>query len=168
MGGYAIQVARLAGAGAVLAADVDAAVLDHARDLGADETILVEQDASVGRTAKLLTDGGVDAAIEFVGSARAVEDAVKAIRPGGRAVVVGVGPDPVRTLPPVLWSNNEYVLMGSYGSLPGDTETMLGLLAGGEIQPPPTVTVGLDEAAELLLRMAAGTASSRGRPVAVP
>lgn len=168
LGSYGVQLARLAGAGAVIVADTDAQALDHARDLGADETVLVESGTSTGRAVKLLTDGGADVAIEFVGAAASVNDAVKSIRPGGRAVVVGVGMEPITTLPPVLWSNNEYVLMGSYGSLPGDASEVLTLLADGSLQPPATWEAPLGEAPEILLGLANGTEKRRGRPIIRP
>lgn len=168
LGSYGVQLARLAGAGAVIVADTDATALDHGRDLGADETVLVEAGASTGRTVKMLSDGGVDVAIEFVGAAASVTDAIKSIRPGGRAVVVGVGMEPITTLPPVLWSNNEYTLMGSYGSLPGDAAEVLTLLAEGSLRPPTTWEAPLEEAPEVLMALAAGTETRHGRPIIRP
>lgn len=168
LGSYGIQFARRAGAGAIVVADTDPAALDTARSLGADETVLVEAGSSTGRAVKLLTDGGVDAAVEFVGAAASVTDAIKSIRPGGRAVVVGVGLEPITTLPAVLWSNNEYELVGSYGSLPGDAAQVVELLADGSVVAPPTWEAPLDEAPEILMALAAGTETRRGRPIIVP
>jgi 2-desacetyl-2-hydroxyethyl bacteriochlorophyllide A dehydrogenase len=168
LGSYGIQFARVAGAGAVLVADTHPAALESARSLGADDTILVEPGSSTGRTVKHLTDGGVDAAIEFVGAAASVTDAIKSIRPGGRAIVVGVGVEPITTLPAVLWSNNEYALMGSYGSLPDDATTVLEMLADGTIEAPMTFEAPLDEAPEVLMGLADGTETRRGRPIIRP
>lgn len=168
LGTYGIQFAQLAGAEAVIVADTDSRALDRATDLGVDETVLVEPGAPLGRQVKLLSDGGVDAAIEFVGSASAVDAAVKSIRPGGRAVAVGVGPEPVVSLPVVLWSNNEYSLLGSYGSLPGDAALVLEALAGGSIAAPETLDVALAEGAELLTALAAGERTGPGRPMIRP
>ncbi len=168
LGTYGLQFARDAGAGAVLAADTDPKALKRAAALGADETVLVEPGDSLGRRIKLLTDGGVDAAVEFVGAAATVDAAVKSIRPGGRAVVVGVGLDPLTTLPPVLWSNHEYTLTGSYGSLPGDAAEVLGLLATGAISPPSTRTVGLADAPDAIISLAAGKRSGGQRLIVTP
>jgi propanol-preferring alcohol dehydrogenase len=168
LGTYAVQIARNLGAGRVIAADVDPAALDRAPRLGVDECVLVEPGGSLGRSVKLLTDGGVDVAIEFVGRAATVDAAVKSIRPGGRAVVVGVGPEPLVTLPPVLWSNFEYSLRGSYGSLPGDTERVLTGLADGSLQAPPLARVALSDAAAAMLSLSRGEARSAGRLVVVP
>lgn len=162
LGGYAVQMARNRGAALVIAADVDAAALARAATLGADETVLIEPDSSVGRRVKMLTDGGVDAALEFVGRAASVDAAVKSLRPGGRAIAVGVGVEPLVTLPPVLWSNNEYQLRGSYGSLPGDTEAVLAGLAAGSLIAPPTRVVALQDAAPVILDLSSGVHPSGG------
>jgi len=168
LGSYAVQIARNAGAGPVIAADIDPARLEEAERLGADETVLVEPGRSLGREVKLLTDGGVDVALEFVGRASTVDAAVKCLRPGGVAVAVGVGTEPVATLPPVLWSNHEYTLTGSYGSLPGDAEAVLAALAGGALQAPPVEEIALDGAADAIMAAARGERPVAGRLVAIP
>lgn len=168
LGTYGVQLAVAAGAGAVIVADTDQDALERASDLGADETILVESGMSVGRRVKMLSGGGVDAAIEFVGSAATVDAAVKSIRPGGRAVVVGVGPEPVVSLPVVLWSNNEYSLVGSYGSLPGDAALVLEDLETGALIAPPTIDVSLEAGADLLTGRAEGKRSGSERAIIRP
>lgn len=168
LGTYGIQWARANGAGAILVADTDPSALERAAALGVDDTILVEAAVSLGRQVKLLTNGGVDAAVEFVGAASTVDAAVKSIRPGGRAVAVGVGPQPLQSLPVVLWSTHEYSLLGSYGSLSGDVERVLDALATGTVSAPETVDVPLDDAAELLTSMAAGGRSEAGRVIIRP
>ncbi|HEX5631132.1 MAG TPA: zinc-binding dehydrogenase, partial [Acidimicrobiia bacterium] len=156
LGSYALQIARRRGAAVVIVADTDPTALERAHQLGADEVVAVTPGISVGRAVKLLTDGGVDVALEFVGRAATVDAAVKSLRPGGRAVAAGVGTEPVLTVPPVLWSNNEYQLRGSYGSLPGDVESVLAGLAAGELVAPPLETVALDGAAETILARSRG------------
>lgn len=168
LGSYGLQIARNAGAAPVIVADTDPGALERAEALGADEVVLVEEGTSIGRTTKLFTDGGVDVALEFVGRASTVDAAVKALRPGGTAVAVGVGTEPVTTLPPVLWSNNEYTLTGSYGSLAGDAERVLAALADGSLTAPPTEPVSLDDAAAVITATAAGRRRSRGRIVVTP
>lgn len=156
LGSYAMQIARRRGAAAVIVADTDPGALERAHHLGADEVIAVTPGVSLGRAVKLLTDGGVDVALEFVGRAATVDAAVKSLRPGGRAVAAGVGTEPVLTVPPVLWSNNEYQLRGSYGSLPGDVAAVLAGLATGELAAPPLETVPLDRAAATILARSTG------------
>jgi threonine dehydrogenase-like Zn-dependent dehydrogenase len=154
LGGFAMQMALNAGAGLVIAADVDPAALERASRLGADEVVEVRPGESLGRAIKLLTEGGVDVALEFVGLASTVDAAVKCLRPGGRAVAVGVGNQPLTTIPPVLWSNHEYTLTGSYGSLPGDTAQVLADLASGSLVPPETKTVSIEDAPRAIASLA--------------
>jgi D-arabinose 1-dehydrogenase-like Zn-dependent alcohol dehydrogenase len=167
LGTYAVQIALNAGAW-VAAVDADPDALDRARSLGVEAAVLVEPGASVGREVKRLTDGGVDVALEFVGRAATIDTAIKCLRPGGRAVVVGVGTEPLHTIPAVLWSNNEYTLTGSYGSLPDDTEEVLGALDEGRLVPPPMKRIGMDEAAEAITALARGETAGRGRLIVVP
>lgn len=168
LGTFGVQIAAILGATPVIAADTDPEALERATALGADETVLVEPGMSLGRTVKLLTDGGVDAAVEFVGRASTVDAAVKSLRPGGIAVAAGVGTEPLTTIPPVLWSNNEYSLVGSYGSLPGDAETVLRALDEGALTPPPITRSPFEGAAERIMAMAAGSVRSGGRLVVTP
>ena len=168
LGGYAVQIARGLGATPVIAVDSNPAALTWAKTLGADEIVESSLGRSVGRKVKLLTDGGVDAALEFVGRASTVDAAVKCLRPGGIAVVVGVGTEPLATLPPVLWSNNEYTLTGSYGSLPGDIETVLSGLADRSLTPPPITKVSLDDAGGVITALARGKRTITGRLVVEP
>ncbi|MFQ5947801.1 MAG: zinc-binding dehydrogenase [Acidimicrobiia bacterium] len=168
LGAFGLQIAKSLGAAPVIVADVNPDAIARADRLGADETILVEEGISLGRTVKLLTDGGVDVAIEFVGRASTVDAAVKSLRPGGTAVAVGVGMEPLVTIPPVLWSTQEYALVGSYGSLRGDAEQVLTWLADGTISPPPLEQARLEEARDIILAMARGEQASQGRLVVIP
>jgi len=88
----AIALARLSGAGRIIAFGAPAERLALAREMGADVTVditassgeerrTIVRDATVG--------AGVDVAIEAAGSARAVEEALNLVRDGGRYVIAG-------------------------------------------------------------------------------
>jgi S-(hydroxymethyl)glutathione dehydrogenase/alcohol dehydrogenase len=81
----AIMGARLAGADPIIAVDVDAAKLERAERLGATRTVLAGSDEL-----EEVVGPGVDWAIEAVGSAATLRQAVASVRPGGTAVAVGV------------------------------------------------------------------------------
>ena len=168
LGSYGIQIARAQGAAPVIVADSDPAALARARALHADETILVEPGTSIGRATKLLTVGGVDAAIEFVGRAVTLDAAVNSLRQGGRAVAVGVGMEPLTTLPPVLWARNEYALLGSFGSHRRDVEQVLRWLADGTLQAPALERISLDGADTVIMELASGDRPAAGRLIVVP
>lgn len=168
LGLFALQIARAVGAERVVAVDVDVAARERASALGAEAAIDPGAVASVGRAVKEVVEGGVDVALEFVGAAATVDAAAKSLRPGGRAVAVGVGPDPVVTVPPVLWSTQEYELVGSFGSLAGDAERVLGWIADHTVVAPPRELASLDEAVSLIPALAAGERRPHGRLVVVP
>jgi len=84
----AVQGARIAGAGPIIAVDVDPAKLALARQLGASHGI--DGRADVQREIRKLTGLGVHVAIEAVGTAATIETAWESLRPGGLAVVVGM------------------------------------------------------------------------------
>lgn len=168
LGSFGVQIAKALGAAPVIAADRDPSALERARSLGADETVRVEPGVSVGRTVKLLTGGGVEAAVEFVGRAATVDACVKSLRPGGVAVAVGVGIEPVETLPPVLWATNEYGLLGSFGSHRQDVERVLEWLAAGTLQPPPLEVIPFEGAERVIMEVAAGRRNAAGRLIVTP
>ncbi len=167
LGSFGVQIAKALGAAPIIAADRDPAALQRARSQGADETVLVEDGISVGRSVKLLTDGGADAAVEFVGRSATVDACVKSIRRGGTAVVVGIGIEPLETLPPVLWATNEYALLGSFGAHRRDVEQVLGWLVDGTLQPPPLEVIPFEGAEQMIMALAAGERTSEGRLMVV-
>jgi S-(hydroxymethyl)glutathione dehydrogenase / alcohol dehydrogenase len=85
----AIQGARLAGAAAILAVDIDDGKLELAGKMGASHCIDARKGdpVSIGKAA---TGGrGVDAVIEAAGNAAAFPMAVEVVRPGGEVVWLG-------------------------------------------------------------------------------
>lgn len=91
-----LQVARAAGAGHVVAVEPLAHRRAAAQRYGAD---LVVDPADLPAGQLLLPDLAADVVLEVVGSAPAVELAVRAARPGGRVVLVGIPDDDVTTFP---------------------------------------------------------------------
>lgn len=85
----AIQGSRIAGAGQIIAVDPNRERLELACSLGATDAVRPEDGDPVAAI-HALSDGGVDLAIESVGSAAVVRQAFDAIAPGGRAVAVGL------------------------------------------------------------------------------
>jgi S-(hydroxymethyl)glutathione dehydrogenase/alcohol dehydrogenase len=86
----ALQGARLAGAGTIIAVDVAADKEAVARRCGATEFLVAADD--LAKQVRRLTDGrGADAAIECVGRSSTIRQAWSCTRRGGRTVVVGIG-----------------------------------------------------------------------------
>jgi len=86
---FALQLARLAGARVVVTSSSDAR-LEHARELGAWETVNYRSEPEWDRRVRELTGGaGVDLVVE-VGGAGTLARSLAALRPGGAAAVIGV------------------------------------------------------------------------------
>ncbi|MCP4419481.1 MAG: alcohol dehydrogenase catalytic domain-containing protein [Chloroflexi bacterium] len=133
LGHHGVMWARQQSAGRIIAVDVAPNALARAKAAGADETIDARE-GSAAKRIKALTDRlGVDLALEFVGRAETVKEAMKSLRRNGRLVVVGVGPDRV-TLPPLqVFVGLETALIGSMGFHRADLEKIIGLVASGEV-----------------------------------
>ena len=92
----AVQGARLAGAGSIIAVDLVPAKLDVALKVGATATIAAggspEADGDVVAAVRRLTGGrGADVAIECVGAQVTVDQAIAVTAKGGDVVFVGAG-----------------------------------------------------------------------------
>ena len=86
----AVQGARLAKAGTIVAADVVGWKLELARRLGADE-VLDAREVDVPAAVRRLTSGeGADVVVATVGSAEVVDQGLACVRRGGTLVVVGM------------------------------------------------------------------------------
>ena len=85
----AVQGARLAGAGAIIAVDLDPAKLALAAKMGATEGVDASKE-DVAAFGKRATGGrGVDVVIEAAGSAVAFRNTTEAVRPGGHVIWLG-------------------------------------------------------------------------------
>lgn len=145
LGMHAIQLAKLAGA-QVIGVDVDEVALERALAWGADHVV----DASDGggfAQVKQLTEGGVDRAFEFVGVQATAHDAVKSLRPGGRATLVGISRERLSTMPLGLFVAQELEVVGSFGSTLQDVNELLDLVEAGRLDLTRSVshTLSLDE-----------------------
>lgn len=91
VGFAAIQAARLAGAAQVIGVDVVPEKLRRAAHFGATDVVNGREVDAVDAV-RALTDGGVDHALEAVGSGTTAAQAFGMLRPGGTATVMGMIP----------------------------------------------------------------------------
>jgi 2-desacetyl-2-hydroxyethyl bacteriochlorophyllide A dehydrogenase len=151
LGTHAIQLAGILGAGRVIAVDIRPGALERAKKLGAHETINAGSD-DPHKEIQRLTGGGVDLALECVGRAETIAQAVRSLRPGGRAVVVGMGREPITLPPPALFAWREHALLGSFGSTRVDLGRVVDLVQSGTLDLRGSVSarLQLSEANEAL------------------
>jgi L-iditol 2-dehydrogenase len=156
-----VQVARAQGATRVVCTDISAERLAMAATCGATETV----DVGAAGGAELLTDLGVDSAVECSGAQSSVLAALRAVRPAGTVVLVGMGTDEV-SLPLSLLQNREIVLTGTF-RYANTYPTAISLAATGAVSLDELVTghYGLDEVdAALRSTRVPGTIKSIVRP----
>ena len=112
-----LQLAKLAGASMLIQTDMEDARLKMARKLGADYVINITEEDPV-KAIKRLTNGyGTDVAIEAVGSPKAITQAMRATRRGGRLNIFGVSPqDAVWEVKPFELYDKELTITTSYRS----------------------------------------------------
>ncbi len=112
-----LQLVRMAGAWMVIQTDMEETRLELAKKLGADYTVDLGKDDPV-EAVNRLTDGyGVDVAIEAVGSPKAITQAMKVARRGGRLNIFGVSPqDAVWEVKPFNLYDKELTITTSYRS----------------------------------------------------
>src|SRR3981189_2783990 len=85
----AVQGARLAGAGAIIAVDIDPAKLVLAARMGGTQGGGASQDDAIAAAKRETSGRGVDVVIEAAGSAAAFRVTAEAVRPGGQVIWLG-------------------------------------------------------------------------------
>jgi NDMA-dependent alcohol dehydrogenase len=157
-----IQGAAIAGAGRVIAIDTMEAKLALAKQFGATETILAKPGEDVAKALKKMTGIGPDYAFECVGAGALAETAYRAIRRGGKAVVVGVArPTDAMSFKPMTMVFEEKTLQGSYfGSCVPRTDfpKMLNLYMAGRLKLDELITrrYSVDEAPQAFADLESG------------
>lgn len=153
LGQLALQYGQAQGL-KVAVADVSEEKLERARAAGA---VLAVSAQDSGRAMQKQI-GGVDAAIVFTSSTEAMEQAIKSVKRTGTVVLVGL------TTQDLSISITEVILKGlritgSFLGTRDDLETVFTL--GVQGIRPATETFSLDEAPQVLSRLAAGDIASR-------
>ena len=132
----ALQVARHIGATRIAVTDRVPSRLALATSMGATYAIEVRADDPDGPVEAVLemTDGqGVDLAVEAVGHTATQEQAVRMLRQGGEAVLLGLGAEAPMAIDGVSMVNRELVVRGSYAYTSVDFAYSLELISTGRI-----------------------------------
>jgi alcohol dehydrogenase len=159
----ALLGAAAAGAETIVAVDTLDAKLELARELGATHCFNAA-DPDITAKIKDATSGGVDAALEFAGSARALEGAFAMTRRGGTTISAGLtNPKAVLNISPLTLVAEERTLRGSYlgsGVPSRDINRFLGLHGRGKLPVEKLMThrISLDQINEGFDRLHAGEA----------
>lgn len=135
VGMMGLQFARALFASAPLGADVDDSKLQAARGAGAHE-VYNPKDAATLKKLLADTNGGVPAAVDFVGSEASLKFATGAVRKGGQVVVVGMFGGGF-SMPIPMFPMRAISIGGSYVGTLDETIEMMELVKAGRIDPIP-------------------------------
>lgn len=126
LGGLGLNGVRFAALqqATVYGVDVNPATFDLARSLGAADCFASVADIP----------GNPDALVDFAGMGTTTAEAIVAVRPGGRVVVVGLG-SPEATISTALLTTKNVQLKGSIGASLEDLEVVLAMIADGVLEP---------------------------------
>lgn len=141
IGIFAVQAARVKGAGKVIALDVREERLQVARKLGADITINPSQGDLKAQMQRLVGRPDVDAVLEAVGTPPAVQLGFDLVKRGGHLTLIGnVTPKVEVNLQDLIM--RELTIRGSF-AIAGEYRAVLDLMAQGRIQAKPLISRSL-------------------------
>ncbi|MYA78498.1 MAG: alcohol dehydrogenase catalytic domain-containing protein [Gemmatimonadetes bacterium] len=129
----ALQVARHIGATRIAVTDMVPSRLALAASMGATHAIDVRADDPVEAVLDMTDGHGVDLAVEAVGHTATQEQAVRMLRQGGEAVLLGLGAETPMAIDGVSMVNRELVVRGSYAYTSVDFAYSLELISTGRI-----------------------------------
>lgn len=138
LGLNAIQVATKIFGARVIAIDLEDWKLDMALSKGAWKVLRAEKERDIVPGLRSLA-GNIDAAMEFIGNPQTYQQAIAAVRKGGRVVLVGAFVQPF-ALEPARLFRDEVNVTGSYASLPNEIPYLVDLVANDKLKVKDMVT----------------------------
>lgn len=133
-----VQVLRNAGAGRIIAVDIDDFKLARARELGADVGLNSRSVDAPAEIARLTEGRGADVAFEVVGATDPVNTAIASLRKGGAIVLVG-NLTPRVDFPLQTVVTRELTVLGTCGSQ-GEYPACIDLMASGKVRVAPLIS----------------------------
>jgi Zn-dependent alcohol dehydrogenase len=158
-----IQGARIAGAGEIIAVDMNETKLQMAKDFGATATVNAGQGDPVSQVMGMTEQRGADVAFEVIGLEQTIMQTITMTRRGGQSILVGVPRmDVMLTLPAFLGVVvAEKTIKGCwYGSsnVQQDVPKLVDLYKRGDLKLDELIsrTISLDEVNDAFAAMATG------------
>jgi threonine dehydrogenase-like Zn-dependent dehydrogenase len=150
LGVHAVQIARLAGAGLIIAVDPIRGARERAMALGADLALDPGVDDVRAEVMRLTGGEGLNLAVELSGVNSALDQAQLCLARHGRIVVIGMCMEPVRlSEPSVLFGYYNHAVLGHDGYFKRDIESLVRLVASGRLDLSHSVShvVSLEDVA---------------------
>lgn len=154
----AVQIATALGA-FVIAVDKVEEKLQHARKLGASETINVDVENPV-KAVRRITGGGADVAVEAIGIPEVMRMAYNSVRWGGRVVIVGYSHKDL-TISAARLMFREIEVYGSLGCRIVDFPPLIDMVRRGKLKLLVSNKMPLDQINEALEMLKKGKIKTR-------
>jgi L-iditol 2-dehydrogenase len=147
------QAARAAGCRSVMIADVDAARLKLAEEIGIADTLHLSEKALIDEVLRRTAGHGVDVVLEAVGRAETVIASIECVRRGGTVTLIG-NIQPEIPLPLQRVVTREVRLQGSCASA-GEYTEAIRLMSSGAINVKPLISAmsSLEQASDWFRRL---------------
>jgi len=129
LGVHAVQIARLVGAGLVVAIDPVPAARERALRAGADHALDASDPDVLGQLAALTGGQGLDLAVDLVGSNAVLAQAAASLGRSGRVLMIGLSLDPIELGPGAIFGFQSQTLLGHLGYAKSDLDTVVDLVA---------------------------------------
>ena len=142
LGLTAVQAGRIAGAGRIIAVDINPNKLEMARSFGATDVVDSSQGDAVEQVRELTGGDGTKFAFDFVGLVETAQDALASARRGGTLVMTGLGNNDH------TFNVNELIRSGrtikgntmGMGETSADFQRLVSLYQDGQLQLDPLVS----------------------------
>jgi len=155
LGHIALQVAKAMGH-EVIALTSTASKREDAKEMGADEVLVVDKHAGQ----ELMAIGGADIVLSTSNSMAQNSQIIEGLRPEGRMVTMAAGRETF-AIDPNLALSRQLSVIGSMQDERADLIDVLALAASGKVKPQ-IETFGLDEIDQLMARQRDGKVRFRG------
>lgn len=136
VGSSLVQLCRMAGAGPIIAVDIDESKRENVLSLGATRFVNSHNESLIDAVADATNGVMVDVAFEALGSPETITTAVSLLREGGRAVIVGLPGDTKGVLLDIgTLVRRRLTVAGSYGAhTRSDMPKLIAAVADGRLQ----------------------------------
>jgi D-arabinose 1-dehydrogenase-like Zn-dependent alcohol dehydrogenase len=159
LGLSAVAILRAIGHERIVAIDINSQKLAAAGEAGAAAT-LDGRDEDMAKKLQCVGGGAIYAAIDTVGSAETADRALKALRKGGRLIMIGLygGAIPLSLVVTIL---RALTIQGSHLGTVAELEAVVALARSGKLKPIPIQRRPLTEVSRTLDELKAGTIIGR-------
>jgi D-arabinose 1-dehydrogenase-like Zn-dependent alcohol dehydrogenase len=128
LGTHAVQIARMVGAGFIIAVDPLESARERALSLGADAALDPKAVDIVAEVRSLTNGAGIDVAVDLVGSNAVMKQGAASLARDGRLVMVGLSLEPLTLGPGILLGVQSQSVLGHLGYRPRHLDQLLKLL----------------------------------------